>query len=241
MHARIAKLCLLLGLVYGTMPGQAQTAPAAKPRPGDAATSGKVSTLGDAKPGGKLLSREELRSCLKQKTELPERKLPMEAERAKLDRERLELQQIDESLKGERESIEKLTETAADINKRGKELSQQLVDYNERVARFQNANPSGPSAERQRNALDREKLALDKSTQALEAERAALGTSAEQKVKAFEARLATREQAAADWNARNTKLTQLVQSYEIDAQNWKIDCEGRSYREDDEKAILSGK
>jgi hypothetical protein len=36
-------------------------------------------------------------------------------------------------------------------------------------------------------------------------------------------------------------LTQSVQTFEVDLENWKIDCEGRSYREDDEKAILSGK
>jgi predicted nucleic acid-binding Zn-ribbon protein len=242
MRTRLAQLVLGAAVLCSAMPGLAQTAPAAKPRAGDSsAATGKVSTLGEAKPGGRLLTREELRACLKQKTELAERKPPLEAERTQLDRERQELQQIDESLKAERASIEKLAETAADIGKRSKELSAQTADFNERAAKLQNANLSGPTAERQRTSLERERIALDKSAQALEAERAALGPAAEQKAKAFDARLALREQAAGDWNARNARLTQAAQGYEIDLQNWSSDCSGRSYREDDEKAILSGK
>jgi chromosome segregation ATPase len=197
--------------------------------------------IGTAKAGGKLLTREELRSCLAQQKEIGARRPPLEAERTQLDRERQELLQIDESLKAERTSIEKLAETAAEIGQRSKALSAQTADFNERVLKFDNSNLSGPTAERQRRSLDRERAELDKSAKALEADRAALGPAAEQKAKAFDARVAAREQAAADWNARNAKLTQAVQTLEVDLQNWKIDCEGRSYREDDEKAILSGK
>ncbi len=242
MSARSKSLLLGAAVLCGTAACLAQNTPAAKPKAADAAApAGKVSTLGDAKPGAKLLSREELRMCLKQKSELAGRKPQLEDERARLDRERQELQQIDASLKAERASIDKLTETAADINKRSMELAQQLSDYNERVTKFQNANLSGPTAERQRSSLEREKVALDKSAQALEAERAALGPNAEQIAKTYNARAASREQAAADWNTRNARLSQTAQTYEVDLQNWKIDCEGRAYREDDEKAILSGK
>jgi len=206
-----------------------------------AAQASATKAIGTAKAGGKLLTREELRSCLAQQKEFGTRRPVLEAERAQLDRERQELQQIDESLKAERASIEKLAESAAEIDKRSKALSAQTADFNERVLKFDNANLSGPIAERQRRSLDRERAELDRSIKALEADRAALGPAAEQKAKAFDARLAAREQAAGDWNARNAKLSQSVQTFEVDLQNWKIDCEGRSYREDDEKAILSGK
>lgn len=243
MRTRLAILLLGAAALCSAAPSLAQTGPAAKAKAGDAAATatGKVSTLGDAKPGGRLLTREELRACLKQKTELAERRPALEAERSQLDRERQELLQIDESLKAERAAIEKLAETATDIGRRGKELSAQTADFNERAARFQSANVSGPTAERQRNSLERDRIALDKSAQALEAERAAFVPAAEQKAKAFDARVASRERAASDWNARNAKLTKTAQSYEIDSQNWSSDCSGRSYREDDEKAILSGK
>lgn len=206
-----------------------------------AAQSTATKSLGAAKGGGKLLTREELRGCMNQQKDRASRRPQIAAERDKLERERQELLQIDESLKSERAAIDKLNETAVDINQRSKALSQQMADYNERVAKFQNANLSGPTAERQRNSLEREKITLDKNSQTLEAERAALGPSAELMVKTYDARAATRDRAAADWNARNVKLTQTEQAYEVELQDWKIDCEGRSYREDDEKAILSGK
>jgi chromosome segregation ATPase len=206
-----------------------------------AAQASVTKAIGAVKAGGKLLTREELRNCLAQQKEFGTRRPALESERAQLDRERQELQQIDESLKAERASIEKLAESAAEIDKRSKALSAQTADFNERVSKFDNANLSGPTAERQRRSFDRERAELDRSVKTLEADRAALGPAAEQKARAFDARLAAREQAAGDWNARNAKLGQSVQAFEIDLQTWKIGCEGRSYREDDEKAILSGK
>jgi chromosome segregation ATPase len=205
-----------------------------------AAQAPGTKAMGTPKAGGKLLSREELRACLAQQKDLGVRRPALESDRARLDRERVELQQVDAALKSERESIEQLAQSAAEFGKRSKALSAQTADFNERVTRFGTANLSGPTAERQRRSLDRERIELDKSAQALEAERAAFGPAAEQKAKAFDARLAARDQAAGDWNARNAQLTRSVQNFEVDLENWKIDCEGRSYREDDEKAILSG-
>jgi predicted nucleic acid-binding Zn-ribbon protein len=164
----------------------------------------------------------------------------LETERAVLDRERAELQQSDDALKAERASIDKVVQAAAEIGERSKALSAQTSDFNERVARFEAAPPAGPTAQRQRMSLERERAELEKSAKALESDRAALGPQAEQKAKAFDARLAARNQAAADWNARNARLTQSAQGFELELENWKVDCEGRSYREDDEKALLSG-
>jgi predicted nucleic acid-binding Zn-ribbon protein len=210
--------------------GHAQTAPA-----------GKTATLGEPRSDGKLLSREELRACLAQQKELGLRKPKLEAERAGLERERTELQQIDESLKTDRAAIEKLTETAANLGKRRKELSQQLADYNERVQKFQNSGSSGPTADRQRRSLENEKATLDKDTAALEAQTASVGPDSERMAKAYDARAGVRDKAAADWNSRSAALARSFQSYETDLETWKADCSGRRYREDDEKAIEAGK
>jgi predicted nucleic acid-binding Zn-ribbon protein len=220
--------------------GGAAAQPAAKTSD-HAAGPARLSTLGNPKAGGRLLAREELRQCLRQQSDLAARKPPLEAERAGLDRERQQLLQADESLKADRAAIERLVEAATGLDKRLQELSAQVGDFNERVAKFQDSGRSGAMAERQRNELEREKTALDSRGKALEAERAALRPGAEQAVKSYDARAAARERAAADWNLRNASLTQTLQTYELELQNWKIDCEGRSYREDDEKAILSGK
>jgi chromosome segregation ATPase len=197
--------------------------------------------IGTAKAGGKLLTREELRSCLAQQKDLGARRPVLQAERAQLDRERQELQQIDESLKADEAAMQKLTQSADDISRRTKELQQQIADYNDRAAKFQMAQPTGPTGDRQRRALDNDKAAIDKATAQLEADRAAIGPNAEQMAKTYKARADTRNQAAEAWNTRNRELTRNVLALDADQETFKADCEGRSYREDDEKAIQSGK
>jgi predicted nucleic acid-binding Zn-ribbon protein len=197
-------------------------------------------SIGTAK-GGKLLSREELRACLAQQKDLAARKPGLESERSALDRERDELTKIDASLKADEAAMKKLAQAADDISRRTKELQQQIADYNDRAAKFQLAPPSGPTGDRQRRALDNDKAAIDKATAQLEADRAAIGPDAEQMAKTYNARTDTRNQAAEDWNKRNRELTRKVQALEVEQATFKADCEGRSYREDDEKAILSGK
>jgi predicted nucleic acid-binding Zn-ribbon protein len=197
-------------------------------------------SIGTAK-GGKLLSREELRACLAQQKDLAARKPELESERSALDRERDELTKIDESLKGDEAAMQKLAQSAEDIARRTTALQQQIADYNDRAAKFQTAQPSGPTGDRQRRALDNDKAAIDKATAQLEADRAAIGPNAEQMAKTYRARADTRNQAAEAWNMRNRELTRKAQALELDQESFKADCEGKSYREDDEKAILSGK
>jgi predicted nucleic acid-binding Zn-ribbon protein len=197
-------------------------------------------SIGTAK-GGKLLSREELRACLAQQKDLAARKPGLESERTALDRERDELTKIDESLKADEAAMHKLAQSADDISRRTKELQQQIADFNDRAAKFQMAQPSGPTGDRQRRALENDKVAIDKATAQLEADRAAIGPNAEQTAKTYKARADARNQAAETWNARNRELTRKIQALEADQENFRADCEGRSYREDDEKAIQAGK
>ena len=215
-------VCALAGTAWGqgTVP--------AKPKAADGSGgSARISSLGAAKTGAKLLSREELRACLKQQSELAARKAPIEAQREKLQAERQALLQADESLTQERVALDRLAEASTGINKRFQELSAQVDDFNARVAKFQDSGRSGPTAERQRNEFEREKQALELSSQALEAERAELRPKAEQALKSYNTRAAARQQAAAEWNAQNASQVQSAQAYEIDRENWAADCAGR--------------
>lgn len=197
-------------------------------------------SIGSAKGGGKLLTREELRACLNQQKDLAARKPLLVDERAALDRERQELGKAEDALKDEQARIEQAARLAADVGRRTKELQQQVADYNERAAKFQNANLSGLAADRQRRALDSEKATIDKASAQLEADRTALG-GAEQLARNFNAQVEARNRAVDDWNARNQSFARKAQALSVDEENFRADCEGRSYREDDEKAILSGK
>lgn len=203
------------------------------------AQTAATKSIGTAKGGGKLLTRDELRACLAQQKDLAARKPQIEGERSALDRERAELLKIEESLKADQAKLERLARTATEVGQRTKDLQQRIADYNDRAAKFQMANPSGPTAERQRRNLDNEKAAIDKESAQLDADRAALA-DAEPLAKSFNARAEARNRATDEWNSRNQALARKTQAYDTDLANWQADCEGRSYREDDEKAILSG-
>ncbi len=203
--------------------------------------AGKTATLGNTKAGAKLLSYDELSQCLKQRDDLGQRKTKLEAERGRLDSERTELLQIDESLKADRAQLDKLNETAADISKRSKELSQQVTEFNERVANFDRSPPSGPTGDRQRRAIERDRATLDKAAADLDVERSALGPNAEQLARSYEARIEQRNIAADNLNKRNATLAKAISEHENELTTWKADCEGRPYREDDEKALKAGK
>ena len=149
----------------------AQTASPAQPKAG--AGSGKISSLGSAKPGGKLLSREELRACLAQQSELATRKPSIEAQGEKLAGRAPGVAAVGRSAEGRARTVDRLGEEATRLNKRFQDQSAQVNDFNDRVARFQDSGRSGPTAERQRNEFERERQALEASTQALEAERSA--------------------------------------------------------------------
>lgn len=217
----------LLALVLAA-PAQAQ-APATK------------SIGGNVKSGTKLLTREELRACLNRQTELTRRRDALNAERDALQRERADFDQGARALDADRDVIAQLDRAASDLNQRMQAQSQQVADYNERVARFERAGLSGMTEQRQRQALDRDKAELEKTGAALQAERAELSTRAEAAAKAHNERVASRNLTAADWNERSAKLTRQTQAYEEELSVWRADCEGRPYREDDEKAILSGR
>jgi predicted RNase H-like nuclease (RuvC/YqgF family) len=211
---------------------------AAKPA---APAQGKISTFGDAKAGGKLLTRNELRACLKDQTALAERRPKVEAERDAVQREMDEIKQLDEALKADASAVESIKTGVASLNERNQELSRKIADFNERMIKFQESPRSGPSAERQRSNFETEKVALDKSAQELAAERTAFTSKSEQTLKVYNARVTARDKAAGEWNAKNAQSAKLVQAYETDRETWAADCAGRPYREDDEIAIKSGK
>jgi hypothetical protein len=60
-------------------------------------------------------------------------------------------------------------------------------------------------------------------------------------VKSFNAKAAALEQKVGDWNDRNSRLNADVEKTKTERETWSTECGDRRYREDDEKAILSGK
>jgi hypothetical protein len=74
----------------------AQTTTPAKP-----AKPGATKSFGGSKPGGKLLTRDELRACMKMQADMKSGGATLERDKAELQREKAELQQAGEALKAD--------------------------------------------------------------------------------------------------------------------------------------------
>ena len=207
------------------------------------AQTGATKSLGTGKGSGKLLTREELRACLDQQKALGSRKTTLQAQNDTLERDRAQFERDEAALVADREAIDKFKASAEDLNRRSQALTEQVADYNERVRKFQaqGSSISGPAAERQQQALERDKAALDKTAKELDAERAGFAPKAEALSTAYNTRVEQRNRAADDWNARNAQFKRDSQAFDAELQAWRADCEGRPYREDDEKAIQAGR
>lgn len=245
---------LILGAGFAAV-GLAQTAPgkpavkAPATKAADKAADNKTMTLGgkdggkeggkDA--GGKLLTRDELRACLKQRDTLAARLSQLDGERTKSNQERDALTQEQVALKTERESLAGMKSAVDELNAKTKVFQQEIDTWNKVVAEFTESKLSGSSAERQRLAINEQGESLRKRQLELNNERNAVLARGEGQVKEFNARATAIDVKVADWNERNRKLNGDGEALQFERQTWTADCGDKRYREDDEKAILSGK
>lgn len=240
-----AALVLALATVLSA-PGWAQTPapkPAAKPAAGKpaAATAADGKTLsGKDSGGGKLLTRDELRTCMKQRDSLANRLKELEAARGALDIERTAIGQERQALATERENMAGMRSEIDAVNAKTKAFQEDVDAWNKRVEAFKASNPSGSAGEKQRAAINEEGEVLRKRQAALQAERDSVLSKGDGAVKAFNARAATLDQKVSDWNERNGKLNAEADKISGERTTWSTECGDRRYREDDEKAILSG-
>lgn len=189
---------------------------------------------------GSVMTRDELRACMKQKSALAERSARYEAERLALAKDKEALVADNEALKGERGEIQQSSAGVAEHNARQAELSARIEDWNQRATQFESENRTGPMAERTRRKLKEEQRELDRENQALQAERAKLGGGSTAAAKDYNARADALQQRAAEWNKRNATIAAISEKLVADREFWGDECGNRRYREDDEKAILKG-
>jgi chromosome segregation ATPase len=209
-------------------------APAAKP-----AADNKPLTMSNS-GSGKLLTKEELRSCFKRRDELGARLADLEVQRKALDTERDSIGQDRTALATERDTVKQKTDAVAALEPRMVAFKQKVDDWQARVTAFNASGRVGVMADRQRADLQREQVALTASQKELEAERVAATGAAQEAISAFNTKATAVEARATDWNARNGKLNELTQTATDDRQTWATECANRRYREDDETAIKRG-
>lgn len=124
--------------------------------PAPASRKGNVLSINGGKPTGKLLTREQLRSCLKQQAALKEQSA-LDADKAEIARLDGELARAEEALAAERATVDATNAAAVDAfnaklhhngaqkqqrNQRVADYNAKLPTYNEKAGALQTAEQS---------------------------------------------------------------------------------------------------
>ena len=225
-----ASLCLVLSgplAVAQDTPAK----PAAKP-------AGK--TLGGkAAGGGKLMTRDELRSCLRRLDDVNQATKGIDTARPALDSERDALKASGEALKAERVELDRRLAAVREWEGRVRAHAVEVETFNQRSAALQEAPRN--LQEKLREELKGEREQLNKTRESLGADEAALLPAYRESAKAYNERAVARDAKVTDWNQRNSALVDASATQQVARALWMNECANRPYLEDDEIAIKAGK
>lgn len=202
--------------------------------------AGIKSLDGKARAGGKVMTKDELRACMKQQDELSRQRTDVEARREAMNKDRDAIQAENESLKTEQASFKERSSKVKEYNDRMSAFAARVDAYNAAQTELAEMRP-GPFADRKRRELDKEKVELSRIDAQNKAEGDTMKTGLEKDVNALNARVDAQSKRATEWNTRNKALDDEASIYEDKRIDWKLNCGDRRYREDDEKAIRAGK
>ena len=197
-------------------------------------------SLGGGRGSGPVMTREELRTCLKQQATLKTQVEQYEQEKAAIERDKADIQSTQKAIDAERGGVQADAAKINDVNARTEALSKRINDWNVRWQEFERDGRSGAMGDRMRKRLVDEKRAMEREEKALDDERAALGgvgggaSEINAKVDALNARTVA-------WNARQKAAVKRGEDLQQERDLWASECGNRRFREDDETAIRNGK
>jgi DNA repair exonuclease SbcCD ATPase subunit len=206
--------------------------------------AGATKTFGAGKPGGKLLTRDELRACMALQKQMQTQASDLEAQKAPLQQEKVALQQAGDALAADREALERNRQaTAAPFQAKADAHGQRIEAFNKKSAELAALEKQGSlgKSEKLRGQLETEQSELRKNEEALRAEMDALNKTNADAASAMNARVAEHEQKVRAWNQRNDALTASIESHRTSDDRWASQCSDRRYDELDEIAIRQGR
>lgn len=235
----IRSIAALACVVFSSQPVLAQTAPKIEMPAAPGVKAAGPKTLGGKAPIGKVLTRDELRTCLKRLDGVNASAKDLEQRRAALDKEKEDLVKSGEALKAERADADTKLAAVRDWEGRMREHGAEIEAFNQRVK----AADEMPRSKREELAkeIDAERERLNKARLPLVEEEARLVPVYQNAVKAYNDKALARDAVVADWNGRNKIINEQSAKQEDDRSGWLSECANRPYREDDEIAIKRGK
>jgi chromosome segregation ATPase len=196
-------------------------------------------TLGGKAPVGKVLTREELRSCMKRLDNVNASGKDNEQRRASLDKEKDDLVTSGDALKAERAAVESRLAAVREWEVRMRAHGAEIEAFNKRLTEAQAA-----PAERREDLvkeLEAERDRLNKARAPLTEEEARLVPAYQAAVASYNDKAKARDAKVEEWNTRNKSINELGLKHEEERSAWLAECANRPYREDDEIAIKNGK
>lgn len=237
----------LCAAATGALAQQPPTAPA-KPKaqapsivmPASPALKPTTKTLGGkATAGGKMLTRDELRACMKRLDGVNAAGKDLAQRRSALDGEKDELIKSGEALKAMKGEVEAKLAAVREWEERMRAHAAEIEAFNRKAKAVEEAPRN--RREELAKALEGEREQLSKARAVLTEEEARLVPAYESGVRAYNERALARDAVVNDWNGRNKLLNDTGTKLEADRTDWLNECANRPYREDDEVAIKAGK
>jgi chromosome segregation ATPase len=235
----IVAMAVTAGLTFLSTPGLAQTAPQIVLPASPAIKAAGPKTLGGKAPVGKMLTRDELRTCLKRLDGVNTASKDLEQRRGVLDKEKEDLVKSGDALKAERADVDTKLAAVRDWEGRMRAHGAEIETFNQRLK----AADEGPRAKREEltKEFDAERERLAKARVPLGEDEARLVPVYQNAVKAYNDKAQGRDAVVSDWNGRNKAINEQSLKHEEERSLWLTECANRPYREDDEIAIKQGK
>lgn len=239
-HRTAAPIALAL-LLASLAPAPAWAQTAAKP-----GSPGATKSFGNGKAGGKLLTRDELRACMKMEADMKSGGDTLERDKAELEQQKAALQQDGEALKSAKDEVmRKRQEAGAGFRAKAEAHAQRVQEFNRKTAELaeveKQSHLSANRAQRMRRELEAEQAQIKSDDDALRKEMDALNRGNADEANALNARVAQYEQSVRSWNERNDAFTARVNQRRAAEDRWSAECADRPYAQNDETAIQQGR
>lgn len=195
---------------------------------------------GEAPAQGAVMTRDELRACLKDQQAQQQRAQALEQRRGELDREAAAVRQQLADVQADRLAFGGWQRSSEAFKLRLAQHGERVSLFNRRVKAFQETALTAKGAERERGEIEAEAEALARADAALKAEGAQLDVTIAQARASLTAKAEAQATAASAANTANRQFNDEVQAHEAALAAWKASCGSRPYRSADEQAIRSG-
>jgi hypothetical protein len=231
--------CIVTSVCAQTTPPKSQAKPPSIVVPKSQPSKAADKTLAGKAAIGNLLTRDELRACLKRLESFNVTSKDLEQRRVALDAEKAEITKGGDTLKADLAAVNVKLAAVREWEGRSAVHGAEVEAFNKRMK----ALDEMPRNQREAAAaeLNVERERLNKARAVVDADLARVMPVYQDAAKEYNQKALARDALIVAWNDRNKALNDESLKLDEERQSWLGECANRPYREDDELAIKAGK